>query len=489
MRMIKAVLDYFRSLRFRIFIADILLCILTVAVMFFTAYFVMIDSPIENKLELVGGYGKELSTKINLTAYIANSSANPDLTNEMKNAADMYDGRILIIDSGLKVIADTFNSQVGKTLVSKEAITTVTGSSYKLINKSHGYAELTIPIIDESVTGGSSITGGIIINFSLQEIFDNVNSLKIALVAVSVPGLILVFIYAILHSTFITKPIKKTTKVLADVSSGYIESEIPVKGFTEFRYMLDSVNQMLSRLSALEESRQEFVSNVSHELKTPITSIKVLADSLLMQPDAPAEVYQEFLTDINSEIDRENQIISDLLSLVKLDRKNGDMHIGEVSINELLEIILKRIKPIAQKNNVDLILESYRKVVAEVDEVKLSLAISNLIENGVKYNKEEGYVKVILDSDHKYFTITVEDTGIGIPKDSLNLIFERFYRVDKMRARQTGGTGLGLSITQSVVLMHKGTIKVDSVEGEGTTFVMKIPLSYNVSDDLSDNTL
>jgi signal transduction histidine kinase len=197
-----------------------------------------------------------------------------------------------------------------------------------------------------------------------------------------------------------------------------------------------------------------------------------------MQPDAPPEVYREFLGDINSEIDRENKIITDLLELVKLDRNNGELHIAMVSVNELLEILMKRIKPIAQTRNVELIYESYRKVDAEIDEVKVMLALSNLVENAVKYNTTGGWVKVTLDSDHKYFTVTVADSGIGIPEESLGMIFERFYRVDKMRARKTGGTGLGLSITKSVIMMHNGTINVESTEGEGTTFIVKIPLTF-----------
>ena len=108
----------------------------------------------------------------------------------------------------------------------------------------------------------------------------------------------------------------------------------------------------------------------------------------------------------------------------------------------------------------------------------MMLAISNLIENAVKYNKEGGWVKVTLDSDHKYFTVNVSDNGIGIPEESQKFIFDRFYRVDKMRARKTGGTGLGLSITKSVILMHNGQLKVDSKEGEGTTFTVKVPLSF-----------
>lgn len=486
MKMIKFILNFFRSLRFRIFFADILICLVTVVIMFFTAYHVMIDSPIDNQIEKVSDYAKELATKIRLTAYLANNNTNPDFSKEIKTVADLYEGRILIIDSDLHVVDDSYNTEVGKTLISEEAIKAIKGISSKYINKASGYVELAFPIIDNEAGAGAMADGGIVISFSLKEIYENSHYLRTALLTVCIPGFIVAFLFAVFHSTYLTKPINKVTQSLENVSEGYVESEIPVKGFSEFRKMGDSVNHMISRLSALEESRQEFVSNVSHELKTPITSIKVLADSLLMQPDAPAEVYQEFLGDINNEIDRENQIISDLLALVKLDRKNGDMHIAQVSINELLEIIMKRIKPIAQQQHIELILESYRKVIAEVDEVKLSLAISNLIENGVKYNKEEGYVKVILDSDHKYFTLTVEDNGIGIPKESLGLIFDRFYRVDKMRARQTGGTGLGLSITQSVVLMHKGTIKVESEEGAGTTFIIKIPLSYISEESVDD---
>ena len=119
-----------------------------------------------------------------------------------------------------------------------------------------------------------------------------------------------------------------------------------------------------------------------------------------------------------------------------------------------------------------------RPVTAAVDEVKLTLAISNLVENAIKYNKEHGWVKVKLDADHQFFTIEVADSGIGIPEESLEHIYERFYRVDKSRSREIGGTGLGLAITRNAIIMHRGSIKVVSEEGVGTTFTVKIPLTY-----------
>ena len=172
---------------------------------------------------------------------------------------------------------------------------------------------------------------------------------------------------------------------------------------------------------------------------------------------------------------RENEIITDLLNIVRLDRKEGEMNIAQVSINELLEIIMRRLRPIARKHNVEMVFESFRSVLAEVDEVKMSLVFTNLIENAIKYNKEGGQVKVSLNADHRYFYVKVEDTGIGIPEEARKYIFDRFYRVDKARSRESGGTGLGLAIAAQVVEDHHGRIDVTSRQGEGTMFTVTLP--------------
>ena len=235
---------------------------------------------------------------------------------------------------------------------------------------------------------------------------------------------------------------------------------------------------MLGRMRVLDDSRNEFVSNVSHELKTPLTSMKVLADSLLTQEDVPAELYKEFMGDLSEEIERENKIINDLLSLVKMDKTANTLNIKSENMNTLVEKILKRLRPIAATRNIEVVFESFRPVTAEVDEMKLSLAISNLVENAIKYNKDDGWIHVSLNADHKYCYIEVADSGIGIPEESAEHIFERFYRVDKSHSREIGGTGLGLAIARSAVLMHRGAIKVYSQLGEGTTFTIRIPLTY-----------
>jgi signal transduction histidine kinase len=204
--------------------------------------------------------------------------------------------------------------------------------------------------------------------------------------------------------------------------------------------------------------------------------MKVLAESLTQNETASAEDYKEFMGDIVDEIDRETKIINDLLTLVKTDNNSTEMNLEEADINEMMETIVKTVGPLAKQRGIDLSYESYREVIARVDQVKLSLAISNLIENAVKYNVDNGWIKCSLNADNRYFYIKVADSGVGIPEDAKDRVFDRFYRVDKARSRDTGGTGLGLSITRGIVNAHKGTIKLYSESGKGTTFTVKIPL-------------
>ena len=274
------------------------------------------------------------------------------------------------------------------------------------------------------------------------------------------------------------RPFDAVVAFINRVSDGTLDEDISEMTYSETKRMSKSLNKMLQTIKAVEQSRQEFVSNVSHELKTPITSIRVLADSLMGMGEVPTELYREFMTDISDEIDRESKIIDDLLSLVRMDKVVPEKNFAPGNINSLIEMVLKRLRPIARKRNIELIFESIRDVTADIDEVKLSLAINNLVENAIKYNKEDGWVRVTLDADHKFFYLKVADSGIGIPEELKDRVFERFYRVDKARSRETGGTGLGLAITKSVILMHHGAIRVESKEGEGTMFLVRIPLIY-----------
>ena len=408
------------------------------------------------------------------SAYFTSDSG-AEVDSELTQVADIFGGRILIADSDLNITRDTYGLEEGKVILLEEVVRCVNGADSKFVSQSENMVELVLPVHNPE---SNSIDGVVVMNFSLNSVntlYDSMQSIAITLVLVL--GLIILVI-SVLYSGQVVMPMKEVAGSIAMISSGDFNETMQITGYSEAEDISDKFNSMLSVLQNLEDARQEFVSNVSHELKTPITSVKVLAESLIGQENVPVELYQEFMVDINEELERMNKIINDLLSLVKMDKSASDLNITSVNINEMLDLILKRLKPIAEKQHVDLVLESFRPVTAEIDEVKLTLAITNLVENAIKYNKEDGWVHVSLNADYQYFYLKVEDSGIGIPEDSLEHIYERFYRVDKSHSREIGGTGLGLAITRNAVLMHRGAIKVFSTEGEGTIFNVRIPLNY-----------
>ncbi len=383
--------------------------------------------------------------------------------------------RIRSVDIDYVIRSDSYSIDNNKTVINRRAMETFSsGKSSSGYDVKTGTLETVVPIYNSY----GEVVGVLIVDKDISEITNLIRLVQeneITLI-VAIGVFVVAFVY-IVYKWFYGG-IAKVFSTVEKVSEGHNDIRIEPRGWTEVKDFAKDFNSIMDKANILDESRQEFVSNVSHELKTPITSIKVLADSLNMQEDVPVELYKEFMQDITDEIDRESKIIDDLLTLVKMDKDSSALNVAAVNINDLLEIILKRLKPLAQKKNVEILFESFRPVVAQIDEVKFTQVISNLVENAIKYNKVDGWVHVSLNADHQYFYVRVEDSGIGIPQESQDKVFDRFYRVDKARSRETGGTGLGLAIVQKIILMHHGTVKMHSEEGNGTTFTVRIPLNY-----------
>lgn len=404
-----------------------------------------------------------------------NDSSSQSVNSKLELLSNVYGGRIVLVDRDFKVVRDTYQVDEGKTLLSSKVVKCFKSGNVTSYRRYGQMLEMAIPVKSADVP---QIQGVMLVNVSVSDVRAMISELEQKGILIIGIIVVLSIFLAYFLSSILVKPLARVTKSIEDLTDGYQKDEISVPDYTETELITDAFNKMLARMKVLDESRSEFVSNVSHELKTPMTSMKVLADSLVGQQGVPEELYQEFMQDITAEIDRENRIITDLLTLVKMDKKSADLQISHMDINQLLEDLLKRLRPIADKRNIDLILDSFRPVDADVDELKFTSAISNLVENAIKYNVDDGWVRVSIDADHKYFYVTVADSGMGIPEDSLERIFERFYRVDKSHSREIGGTGLGLAITRSTIAMHHGVIKVFSREGEGTTFSVRVPLSY-----------
>ncbi len=468
-------LKFLHSLKFRLFLLMVLFGVLPNIALRTGILASYGNKAVSNRSIDISGQAKMLGNQVVTYDYIKDTSIEV-INAQMEMLSNIYDGRIMIINSSFQIVKDTYGLDTGKTIISEEVVKCFQGEEITKYDSSNRYIELALPL---KKADSDNNQGVMLISVSTDNIMLNYDYLKDNAMIIELACLAVIVGVALFWSGRLVRPFGKLTKYLEEVQTED-EEQLMISDYTETEAISNAFNEMRGRMRVIDDSRQEFVSNVSHELKTPLTSMKVLADSLLSQGDVPVELYKEFMGDIAEEIERENKIINDLLSLVKMDKAAGDLNVSIVNINELLEMLMKRLRPIAEKQNIELVLESFRPVSAEVDEVKLSLALNNLVENAIKYNKPEGWVHVSLNADHKYFFVRVEDSGVGIPEESLEHIYERFYRVDKSHSKDIGGTGLGLAITRNAVLMHRGAIKAHSKEGEGTIFTVRIPLMYIV---------
>ena len=387
--------------------------------------------------------------------------------------------RVLVINDRAQVISDSnrwaLDSYVGQTLFRPEVISALGGQDANLLIREEYALNVAVSVNDTI----SERVGAVLLVSSVEDIFNSIAVIRTTLFRYSLVVALMVIVLVFFTSHRLLTPLRAILQVVKKMATGQLDLRIKIKGKDEYAILSDSFNNMARKLEREEKAREEFVSNVSHEIKTPLTAIKVLGESILAQKDVPKDVYREFMEDIVSEVNRMTNLTNDLLALVKVDRREEGLVIAPFNLNRLVERILKRLSPLAEQKKLALLYDEKRKVDIEADEVKLTLAISNIIENGIKYTSMGGTVKVRVDADHQNSYVSIEDTGIGIPEDELDKIFNRFYRVDKTRGRDTGGTGLGLAISRATVLLHKGSIKVESKKNEGSLFVLSIPLVYN----------
>ncbi len=476
MNVFERISGIFSSLRIRLFCIFILLAVvpslgLSAAILSFVEY-----QMLENHAIRLTAQTQMLNNDLIAADYLlGKESEKVDM--ELMTLANSFTGRIMVMDAGLRIIGDTYDMHEGRTLIYEPAVRSLSGSSERVYDKKHHFQILTVPIIANEEP--KRVLGVMLISKSTDDVVRSMDYFWSLAVVLNLTIMALSVGVAVFLSSYLVRPFERIAVGIADITKGIKQDVLQVHDYVETKKISDNFDAFYHQMKVVDDSRSEFVSNVSHELKTPLTSMKVLADSInAMGDDAPLEMYREFMGDITSEIDHENAIINELLSLVRIDKAKGELSIAPVNINELLEVLLRRLRPIASQRNIELVLESFRPVTAEIDEIQFSLAIMNLIENAIKYNNDGGWVHVSLNSDHQYCFIRVEDNGLGIPEDSLDRIFERFYRADKSHSREISGTGLGLAITHEAIVLHHGEIRVSSILGEGTTFDVRLPLKY-----------
>lgn len=308
------------------------------------------------------------------------------------------------------------------------------------------------------------------------------------------PAVWLSFLVAIMYSAFsadsfaesITKPLKEISQEMLKVNGDYTDLSFETYQYPEINIIAETTTKMsrnvkdyLNQIEMEKQIRQEFFSNASHELKTPITSVQGYAELLESGIIADESQKKDFVNRIKKEAVNMNNLINDILMISKLETKEAEVLKSDVRLSIVLDDIIDSIKPLAASHEVLIHLDC-KPLCIYANGQQMKELFGNLITNAVKYNKPGGEVWVKVTEEDRYVIISVKDNGMGIPKDSLGRIFERFYRVDKGRSKKQGGTGLGLSIVKHIVNFYHGTITVQSELDAGTEFTVKIPIQGKI---------
>lgn len=394
-------------------------------------------------------------------------------------------GRVLVLDSDAVVQIDSASRHNGLLLPYPEVREVlrdgkessygfhyISGSAEESVFSNNEQSKWAVYYTAPIVLEGAHV-GAVLFSASIQDVVDSLNDVTHRITLIFTVVILIVIALIFILSGWITKPIVELTSAIRKMGTqGYVR--VNAGGSGEIAELGLAFNRMSERIEDHDRTRDEFVANASHELKTPLATMKILSESILYQDNPDPAMMKEFFGDVNHEVDRLSRIVTELLRLVQEDQGRNALNFTEVRLDSLVSNICNRLNGLAEKKNISLNVDLV-PVTIEGDSLRLEQVAVNIIENAIKYT-DEGHVDVTVTDEEDWALITVSDTGIGIPEESVEHLFERFYRVDKARSRSTGGTGLGLSITEKIVTLHGGSISVKSKLGEGSRFTVSLPV-------------
>lgn len=401
------------------------------------------------------------------------------LSNIAEDYARQYNSRILITDHRQRVLGDSLRvgGLVGTTLEREEIADALAGEKGRSVQYSEQSGQwvmqVAVPVLVDN-----AIVGTVFIAASLTHIYAVLNDIRNFLLLATALSLLFAGFLGVYFAHRITVPIESLTAATEQIARGDLTQRVPVQSRDEIGRLAGQFNHMAGRLQEMTRQLREFVSNASHEMRTPLTSLNILVKSLREYP-LEAHEREEFLADIDQELERLMHLVESLLDLTRLDRLGAEDTMSMTDIVPTIRNTLDMLKKRAEEKNIRLTFslpERSEPVFAVLHQVKQ--VVFNLVDNAVKYTPEGGHINVQLEQETERLVLTVADSGIGIPAEHRDKIFERFYRVDKARAREQGGTGLGLAIVREIVKRHGGDIWVtDTDDGSGTKMVVTWPLA------------
>ena len=395
--------------------------------------------------------------------------------------------RSIVVRPDYRVCLDTNGDSdvMGKIIVREAVVQCMTeGKQAHAVNKSN--SDMTTMSVAVPIVTDGELAGCVYLVQSLYDTDMTIAGIRNNLILFGFIISICVAMLSLLMSIMTTAPIDNFISVSKEFSKGNFNVKAKEKGPLELVEMAKALNYMSSELDEYEQNRKKFVSDVSHELKTPLATIKLICDSIVTTENPNFEMIQDFLGDLSDEVDRLTRIVERLLTLTKMDSNQNNLSATPVDFVVMLNAIIRKLTPNAEAKNIvlysDYSVETLAPMLLDYD--KIWEAIYNLVDNAIKYTPEGGFVKLGLELSGKTVTVKVSDNGPGIPDENKDRIFERFYRLDDSRARDTGGTGLGLAIAREAVMLHGGDICVKDGEEGGSVFVVTVP--YNVEEGGAD---
>jgi len=386
--------------------------------------------------------------------------------------------RILIVDSQGLVLVDNYNDFIGSKIDNKEIRNSLAGKSgsnvYKLEDKE--VLQLSVPIILNEF-GTDKIIGAVLISFDMTAINNNVNELRNDMIKVGALGLFFSLLLTVVATHNLTKPLRALTIGVEKISEGQLGYIIQKKSKDELGRLIDTFNRMSSTLSKIEKNRKNYINSISHELKTPLTSIKVLIESLSIGNN-DVDTYKEYLQDIYGEAERMERLVNYLMESIKLEE--SIFNLKEENISQILKDTIKLIRPYSDKNNVHIKFTGAENIIVKCDGDKVKEMIFNLLDNSIKYRdpcKENSFVHITLNKENNRAILKIEDNGIGIDEKNIKNIFNRGFRV--LEGELNGsveGYGIGLTIVKNIIDKHGWDISVESTLKKGSIFKIQIPL-------------
>ncbi len=394
----------------------------------------------------------------------------------------LNDSRLIVTDRNGLTIYDSATPSVSRRsyILFPEVVRALSGSGNNVFSWNYHDGTMQSRAATPIISYGTMIGSVYMMEYDVEEgmLIQNFqkNTLYVTLILE-----LAVTVFSIIFSQTFTKRLRKIMLSMRIIREGdYSHKVTTVGGNDELTILGEEFNGLVERLQTSEQKRNNFVSDASHELKTPLASIKLLTDSIL-QNDMDIDTVREFVADIGNEADRLNRMSQKLLSLSRIETQ-ADSDCEIISIAPTVERVIKMLSRIAIRNQIHVYTDLADDCPILVLEDDLYQIIFNLVENGIKYNVPGGSLTIRLHREDDNAVLTVQDTGVGIPEDATEHIFERFYRVDKARSRKSGGSGLGLSIVRNLVKRNRGEISLESTLGTGSTFTVVFPI-FDTEDD------